>query len=134
MALATERLPALALVLPVLLLADDIDEAAPITVRAQRLAAAVVRFTVRALEVHARDVGYRPGEWVASGVARAELSVEAEAGDGAAMVDQLEDAARSLAAAIVATEGDLMAVREHLAGALGAGLALYASITGGASS
>ena len=62
MTLATERLPALALVLPVLQLTDDIDEAAPITVRAQRLAAAVVRFTVRALEVHARDVGYRPGE------------------------------------------------------------------------
>jgi hypothetical protein len=46
-------------------------------------------------------------------------------------VDQLQDAARSIAAAITATENDLMAVPEHIGAALGAGLALYASITDG---
>ena len=35
---------------------------------------------------------------------------------------------RDAGAAIVATEGDLMAAPEQLSGALGTGLALYASI------
>jgi hypothetical protein len=127
LALATQRLPAAALLMPALLLCDGSDEGAAVRADARQLAAEVVRFTVRALEVHARDVGYLPGEWIAAGVVQAELSV-LETDARVAIVEHLEDAARSIAAAIIATENDRMAVPEHLSSALGAALALYASI------
>jgi hypothetical protein len=133
LALATQRLPAAALLMPALLLCDSDEERGPIRVDARQLAGEVVRFTARALEVHGRDAGYLPGEWIAAGVVQAELSVLDVEGR-AAIVGHLEDAARSIAAAIIATETDLMAVPEHLSSALGAGLALYASINGGLSS
>jgi hypothetical protein len=133
LALATQRLPAIALLTPALLLCDGHDEGGSVYADARQLAAEVVRFTVRALEVHARDAGYVPGEWIAAGVASAELSV-LEVDGRAAIVEHLEDAARSIAAAIIATESDVMAVPEHLSSAVGAGLALYASINDGLSS
>jgi hypothetical protein len=131
LAMATQRLPAVALLLPALMLRDDGDEHADrVRADARRLAAQVVRLIVRALQIHARDAGYRPGEWIAAGVVQAELSA-CEADDPFVTVDRLEEAARSIAAAITATENDLMAVPEHLGSALGAGLALYASVTDG---
>ncbi len=90
LALATQCLPAAALLLPGLLFRDERE--ARLRAEARRLAAKVAR----ALQVHARDAGYRPGEWVA--------------------------------AAITATENDIMAVPEHLGSALAAGSALYASL------
>lgn len=132
LALATQRLPAAALLLPGLLFRDGLDgrdeREARLRAEARRLAAEVVRFIVRALQVHARDAGYRPGEWVAAGVAYAELSAR-DADDRLATVEHLEDAAAAIAAAITATENDIMAVPEHLGSALPAGLALYASLT-----
>jgi hypothetical protein len=133
LALATQRLPAAALLMPALMLCDADEEGVAVRADARDLAAEVVRFTVRALEVHGRDAGYLPGEWIAAGVVQAELFVLAVEGR-AAIVEHLEDAARSIAAAIVATENDVMAVPEHLSSALGAGLALYASINDGLSS
>ena len=133
LALATQRLPAIALLMPAVLLCDGSDESGAVRDDARQLAAQLVRFTVRALEVHARDAGYLPGEWIAAGVVQAELSV-LEVDGRAAIVERLEDAARSISAAIIATENDLMAVPEHLSRALGAALALYASITDGLSS
>jgi hypothetical protein len=132
LALATQRLPAAALLMPALLLGDADDEGVAVRADARNLAAEVMRFTVRALQVRARDAGYLPGEWIAAGVVQAELSV-LEMDACAAIVDHLEDAARSIAAAIIATENDVMAVPEHLSSALGAGLALYASINDGLS-
>jgi hypothetical protein len=128
LALVTERLPATALLIPALVLCDG-EEGDPVRADARRLAGQIVRLTVRALEVHARDVGYAPGEWVAAGVVQAELSVS-NAPAGAAVAIFLEDAAHLIAAAMVATEKDVMAVPEHLSSAIGAGLALYAAITG----
>jgi hypothetical protein len=128
LALATERLPAAALLMRALALCDGSDElGAVVRADARRFAAEIVRFTVRALQVHARDAGYRPGEWVAQGVLAAALSVANTPDDSSALVDHLEDVAR----AIVATENDVMADPDHLSSALGAGLALYATITDG---
>jgi hypothetical protein len=129
LALAAERLPAAALLMPALVLCDGSDEGAEVRADARRLAGQLVRLTVRALEVHAREVGYRPGEWISGAVVQAELAVLG-AHYAAAVIEHLEDTARSIAAAIVATESDTIAVPEHLSGALGAGLALYANASG----
>jgi hypothetical protein len=126
LALVTQRLPAAALLTPALVLCDG-EEGDPVRAAARRLAGETVRLTVRALEVHARDIGYAPGEWIAAGVVQAELSASDVDGP-AAVATFLEDAARSIAAALVATENDVMAVAEHLSSAIGAGLALYALI------
>jgi hypothetical protein len=127
LALAIERLPAAGLLMPALaLVGDDCDPA--LRDRARRLGAALV--TTRALEFHARDADYRPGEWIAAGVVQTELAVEAESD----CVELLDDAARAIGAAIVATEADLMAVPEQLSSALGAALALYERIADGAGS
>jgi hypothetical protein len=93
-------------------------------------AAQVVRLAVRALEVHARDAGYLPSEWIAVGVVQAELSALDE---DAGLVLHVEDTAHWIAAAIAANENDVMAVPERLSEALAAGLALFASITDGPS-
>jgi hypothetical protein len=84
-------------------------------------------------EHHARDVDYASGEWIAAGVVQAELSAS-DARGPAAVATFLEDAARSIAAAMVATENDVMAMPEHLSCAIGASLALYALITDAVSS
>lgn len=122
MALATQRLPAAALLMPALLLCEGDDQTAPFARTRDSWRPQLVRFTVRALEVHARDAGYLPGEWIAAGVVQAELSVLAVDGRAAIVVEHLEDAARAIAAASIATENDVMAVPEHLSGALGAAL------------
>jgi hypothetical protein len=119
---------AAALLMPaVMLCGADCDPALRGEVR--RLAAGVVRFTAWALEVHARDAGYRPGEWIAKGVLQAEFAVETA--DRFACVAHLEDAGRAIGSGIVASECDLMAVPDHLSSALGGGLALYATLAGG---
>jgi hypothetical protein len=127
LALATARLPGLALLMDALVLCASCDEGAPVRAEARRLAGEVVRFTVRALDVHARDATYAPDEWIAVGVTHADM-LAAEGGEE--LVDHLEDATRRIAAAIIATENDLMPVPEHLSTALGAGLALYVTIIG----
>jgi hypothetical protein len=131
LALVTQRLPAAGLLTPALVLCDG-EEGDSVREAARRLAGEIVRLTVRALEVHARDVGYAPGEWIAAGVVQAEL-LALEAEGRAAVVEHLEDAARSIAAAIIATENDVIAAPEHLSSALGAGLALYATVNDGLS-
>lgn len=125
---AVERVRAAAFLMPALMLCGA-DCAPALRDDARRLAAGVVRFTACALEVHARDAGYRPGEWVAKGVLQAEFAVETA--DRFACVAHLEDAGRAIGSAIVASECDLMAVPDHLSSALGGGLALYATLAGG---
>jgi hypothetical protein len=131
LAKATERLPAIALLMPGLVPCDGGDDLRrPVVAVGRPLAGELVRLVARALEFHARNVGYLPGEWIAAGVMRAEVTALATAGEPRAIIGQLEDATHAISAAIAATETDLMAVPDHLSTAIGAGLALYASITG----
>jgi hypothetical protein len=85
----------------------------------------------RALEVHARDVGYEFGAWRRRAALEASATLAAgsvedrgdELDDAAA---RLADASAALAAAIAAVPTDRMAVPAHLASAVGAWLACYA--------
>jgi hypothetical protein len=120
------------LVLVVVELAGAGDAAAECLVReARRHTAVVIRLAHRALEVHARDVGYELGPWRRRAVLEASVTLttgavedrDDELGVAAA---RLTDAAAALAAAIAAVPTDRIAVPEHLASALGAWLACYA--------
>jgi hypothetical protein len=71
---AIERVRAAALLMPAVELCGADCEPA-LSDEARWLAAGVVRFTACALEVHARDAGYLPGEWVSRGVLQAEFAV-----------------------------------------------------------
>jgi hypothetical protein len=59
--------------LPALEFCDGAAVGALVRADARDLAAQLVRLTVRALEVHARDAIYLPGEWIAAGVVLAVL-------------------------------------------------------------
>ena len=116
----------------VLELADARGAAAECLAReARRHAALVIRLAHRALEVHARDVGYELDAW------RERAVLEADAALSAAWVEDRDDelglataavvdATFSLAAAIAAVSRDRMAVPEHLASALAGWLLCYA--------
>ena len=120
------------LTLLVLELADARGAAAPCLAReTRRHAALIIRLAHRALEVHARDVGYEPDAW------RKRAVLEADAALTATSVEDLDnefglataavvDATFSLAAAIAAVSRDRMAVPEHLASALAGWLLCYA--------
>jgi hypothetical protein len=98
---------------------------------ARRHAALVIRLAHRALEVHARDVGYEFDAWRERAVLEADAALTAawveegddELGFGTAAV---VDATTALAAAIVAVPCDCMAVPDHLASALAGWLLCYA--------
>lgn len=128
LAMATARMPGVAMLLPTLLVYGP-EPVLSATLRSW--AARLVRSTARGLEAHARDAGYRPDRWIADGVAYAELRAHDAGDDASLVVTHLEDAAQSIAGAIVATEADVMAVPEQLSWALGAALALYATVADG---
>ena len=90
----------------------------------RRHTALVIRLAHRALEVHARDVGYDPGAWRRRAVLEANVALTVA--DTEDRGDEL-GAAAALAAAITAIPTDHMAVPDHLASALGRWLACYAS-------
>ena len=126
----TTHTPYLALV--VVELAGAGDAAAQCLAReARRHTAVAIRLAHRALEVHARDVGYELGAWRRRAVLEASATLAAgcveDRGDelGVAAA-RLGDASAALAAAIAAVPTDRMAVPGHLASAVGAWLACYA--------
>ena len=97
---------------------------------ARRHAALVIRLAHRALEVHARDLGYELDAW------RERAVLEADAALTAAWVEDRDDelsfataavvdATTALAAAIAAVSRDCMAVPDHLASALAGWLLCY---------
>ena len=120
------------LTLLVLELADARGAAATCLAReARRHAALVIRLAHRALEVHARDVGYELDAW------RERAVLEADAALTAAWVEGRDDelglatagvvdATIALAAAIAAVSRDCMAVPDQLASALAGWLLCYA--------
>ena len=65
MARATECLPAIALLMPGLVVCDGSDALERrVLADGRRLAGDLLAATGRALEAHAREVGYRPDEWI----------------------------------------------------------------------
>jgi hypothetical protein len=130
LAAITSHTPYLALIVVELAGAGD---AAPdcLARETRRHTALVIRLAHRALEVHARDVGYELDAWRRRAVLEASVALTvADAEDrgdelGAAAAG-LADAAAALAAAITAVSTDRMAVPDHLASALSRWLACYA--------
>ena len=126
----TTHTPYLALV--VVELAGAGDAAAQCLAReARRHTALAIRLAHRALEVHARDVGYELGAWRRRAVLEASAtlaagSVEDRGDELGIAAARLGDASAALAAAIAAVPTDRMAVPDHLASAVGAWLACYA--------
>jgi hypothetical protein len=118
-------------VLLVLELADARGAAADYLAReARRHGALVIRLAHRALEVHARDLGYEFDAW------RERAVLEADAALAAVSVEERDvelgfatvavvDANTALAAAIAAVSRDCMAVPDHLASALAGWLLCY---------
>lgn len=128
----TTHTPYLALVVVELAGAGAGDAAAQCLAReARRHTAVAIRLAHRALEVHARDVGYELGAWRRRAVLEATAtlaagSVEDRADELGIAAARLGDASAALAAAIAAVPTDRMAVPGHLASAVGAWLACYA--------
>lgn len=117
------RLPDLALsTFVVQSLAGDVADArlAAVIEQLRRQAAGVVRLSHRALETHARNVGYGIDEWCArileSGSALLYVSHTAEArGEHCATpLAVVREATSSICHALAACENDRMAVPEHL--------------------
>lgn len=128
----TVHIPLLRLLIGAL---DDSTDSPAIMRGASRLIGGVLRLADRALEVHARDVGYSPDAWRDQAVARADalLLTLTPAEDEFERLDLhaglLHDASSQLAAAIAAVPTDRMAVPTHLAAALAAWLTLYVCAT-----
>jgi hypothetical protein len=128
--LATLRLPDLFLYAHVLQVFDEdpeIDRIPPVVVEGVRvIASGALRLGHRALETHARDVGYETGVWVDRALEQAGAwlcaDVEPEA---PVLLDQARRAAIALTRATAATADDRMLVPGELAGGLAHLLAVY---------
>ena len=132
MARATESLPAIALLMPGLVACDGSDALERrVLADGRRLAGDLLAATGRALEAHAREVGYRPDEWITVGLISAQIAYAASPFGRRAIIYHLEDATYAISAAIAATVCDLMLVPNRLSSAIAGGLALYATITDG---
>ena len=128
--LATLRLPDLFLyahIVEVLAGDTDHDRVPPVAVRAIIASAAgALRLSHRALETHARDVGYQVDVWVDRALehAGAELSGELDA-QMPGLLDHARLAAIALTRATAATADDRMLVPDELACGLAHLLAVY---------
>jgi hypothetical protein len=128
--LATLRLPDLFLYAHVMqMFGEDpeVDRIPPMVVDAVRvIAAGALRLAHRALETHARDVGYETGVWVDRALeqAGAWLACEVEA-EVPVLLDQARRAAIALTRATAATADDRMLVPAELADGLAHLLAVY---------
>jgi hypothetical protein len=104
--------------------------AACVAREARRQSAAIVRLAHRALEVHARDVGYDPEAWRERALLGPSAAAATGGGDVAdelgAAGFELGRASVALAVAITAVPTDRIAVPTHLADALGGWLFCYA--------
>jgi len=128
--LATLRLPDLSLYAHVLQVFDedpDVERVPPVVVGAVRtISSGALRLAHRALETHARNVGYETGVWVDRALEQAgawlccEVDVEVPV-----LLDQARRATIALTRATAATADDRMLVPEELANGLGHLLAIY---------
>ena len=131
LATTTIHVPLLALLLAELEGHHEPAVTALLAREARRYNTGVLRLTHRALEVHARDVGYDARLWHAKAItnASAALASTVEPSDGpdelGLAVLELSHGSAAVAAAIVAVPSDRIAVPDHLADALGAWLACY---------
>ena len=130
LARTTVHVPHLTVLMTVLEDTEDAAAHACLAREARRQSAGVLRLGQRALEVHARDVGYAPGAWREDAIVQASahlaLANGHDAGDelGLAMLT-LDHASCALAAAITALPTDRMGVPAHLASAQGGWLTCY---------
>ena len=128
--LSTLRLPDLFLYAHVLQVFDedpDVEPVPPVVVAAVRtIAAGALRLAHRALETHARNLGYETGAWVDRALeqAGAWLCCELDV-DVPVLLDQARRAAIAITRATAATADDRMLVPEELANGLGHLLAIY---------
>jgi hypothetical protein len=89
-------------------------------------AAGALRLTHRALETHARDVGYETGAWVERVLDYASSSLWRQADrEAPVLLEHARGAAVSLTAATAATAEDRMRVPEELAHGLSELLVVY---------
>jgi hypothetical protein len=128
--LATLRLPDLFLyanIVEVLAGDPDYDRVPPVAVRAIITpAAGALRLAHRALETHARDVGYEAEAWVDRALERAGALLAAEIdAEAPLLLDHARLAAIALTRATAATADDRMLVPEELACGLAHLLAVY---------
>jgi hypothetical protein len=134
LAASTVHVPHLALLLAELADVEKPEAAAVLTREARRQAAALVRLAHRALELHARDVGYDPRPWRDSAIRRVGVALAdicPEAGDELGLaVLEVDRASHELAAAITAIPVDRMAVPGHVAAAQAECLSCYVRVRG----
>ena len=94
-------------------------------------AAGAIRLCQRALEAHARDIGYDLRPWTARSMETAAALLfaahraQASHEDSPTPVAELRDAARRIGLAMCACDRDRMAVPEHLSEAVGRLVLLY---------
>ncbi|MGB0094786.1 MAG: hypothetical protein WBP81_19915 [Solirubrobacteraceae bacterium] len=128
--LATLRLPDLFLYAHVLQVFDEdpaVERVPPVVVGAVRtIGSDALRLAHRALETHARNVGYETGAWVDRALEQAgaclccQVDVEVPV-----LLDQARRATIALTRATATTADDRMLVPEELANGLGHLLAIY---------
>lgn len=104
---------------------------AEIVAQMRSQSAGAIRLCQRAIEVHARDVGYDARAWNAGSVETASALLHAAHGashrrePSPTPIAELREASRLLACAIRACERDRMAFPEYLSGAIGRLLLLF---------
>jgi hypothetical protein len=118
--LAALHLPDLALYAYLLDVMDEDDEVdrvrAVLAVEMGATAAGVLRLAHRALETHARDVGYERGVWLERVLDHASATLWRQADrDAPVLVEHARGAAVALTAATAVTADDRMRVPEELA-------------------
>ena len=132
--LATLRLPDLYLYAHLLETLDGDPSVEPVppivTSRFGETVAGALRLTHRALETHARGLGYEPEVWVERALesARVQLSDDLER-EERPLVDRVRHCAIALTRAIAATAADAMLVPGEIADGLARLLALYVIAT-----
>ena len=129
--LATLHLPDLALcayLLDVMNVDDEVDRVRAVLVEeVAATAAGALRLTHRALETHARNVGYETGAWLERVLdhARGSLWRQADRETMPVLLDRARGAAVALTTATAATAEDRMRVPEELAHGLSELLVVY---------
>jgi hypothetical protein len=134
LSLALQRLPDLALstfVVQTLGSGEQDPRLADVVSQMRSQAAGTIRLCQRALEVHARDVGYQLEQWNAGTLETASALLETVHSPSACgelcatPVGELREATRLISNAIAACEGDRMTVHGHLSEAGGRLLLLF---------
>jgi hypothetical protein len=132
LAQAERRLVIVAVAVPAIADArgPDADPTDPLALAGRRALAGAIRLAHRALEVHARDVGYDPARWLGDVPAEASAIADQSASPTPwELVREVDLIAEDLADAIVGLQVDRMGVPGLIVSALGMLLALYRRAT-----